>query len=380
MFPDYSKTLTAFPLSTLSFLAVIESSNPINPYVQSWTLGIEREIAPNTTLEINYIGTKGTHFLDRRNIAQSLKLTGGDLTFCQDAYAAGETDKLNKAPCTTQSRRPYPNFTSYYIDSDWNGYSNYNAMNIKFEHRTHDLAVTGVFTWAKSMDDKSAAAGVGATGSGYQGFQDNHNPALDYGPSDFNVDHRFVASYIYQLPFGRGKKFANQVNRAIDEVIGGWQLSGIVTWQTGFPYTFTASDILGLNATNFEHANYVKGCDLHKGLTKRFQYVNPDCFTQPDLGTYGNSGRNNLRQPGINNWDTSFGKAFALGERASFKLNIGTFNTFNHAQYAGDVGGLATSGSGGNNSIDSGVGDTYAGYITGANSARIIQLGGKITF
>jgi hypothetical protein len=61
-------------------------------------------------------------------------------------------------------------------------------------------------------------------------------------------------------------------------------------------------------------------------------------------------------------------------------LNIGTFNTFNHAQYAGDVGGLATGGSGGNNSIDSGVGDTYAGYITGANSARIIQFAGKLSF
>ena len=380
MFPDYSQSLTPFPLSTLSFLAVIESENPLNPYVQSWTLSVERELARNTTLEVNYIGTKGTHFLDRRNIAQALPLTGSDLTLCQNAYATNDTKTLSAAPCSTQSRRPYPNFTSYYIDSDWHGYSNYNAMNIKFEHRTHDLAATAIFTWAKSMDDKSAAAGVGATGSGYQGFMNNQNPGLDYGPSDFDVDKRFVASYVYQLPFGHGKKFANQINRATELAIGGWSLSGITTWQTGFPYSFTASDISGLNTTNFQRANLVPGCDLHQGLTKRFQYVNPGCFTQPAVGVYGDSSRNFLRQPGINNWDMELGKAFNITERVNFKLNIGTFNTFNHAQYAGDVGGLATGGSGGNNSIDSGVGDTYAGYITGANSARIIQFAGKLSF
>ena len=109
-----------------------------------------------------------------------------------------------------KSRLPYPNFNGFYINSDFHGYSHYNAANVKFEHRAGDMAVTAVFTWARSLDDKSAAAGVGATGAGYQGFEDNHNPQLDYGPSDFDVDHRFVASYVYQLPFGRGKKFAGR--------------------------------------------------------------------------------------------------------------------------------------------------------------------------
>ena len=379
-FPDYSKTLGPFPASTLSFIAVIESENPRNPYVQSWTLSVERELARNTTLEVNYIGTKGTHFLDRRNIAQPYALTGADLALCQKAYLANDQTTLGQAPCTTQSRRPYKNFTSYYIDSDWDGYSNYNAMNVKFEHRTHDLAATAIYTWARSMDDKSAAAGVGATGSGYQGFMDNHNPNLDYGPSDFDVDQRFVASYVYQLPFGRGKKFGTNVNRATELAIGGWSLSGIITLQKGFPYSFTAADNGSFNATNFQRANYVQGCDLSKGLTKRFQWVNTDCFTQPDPGVYGNSGRNFLRQPGIENFDTSLGKSFNFTDRVGFRLDIGTFNTFNHAQYAGDVGGLNTSGSGGNNSIDSGVGDSFAGYITGANSARVIQFAGKLTF
>ena len=373
LFPSYG-TLGPFPVSTLSFIAVIESENPLNPYVQSRTLSVERELARNTTLEINYIGTKGTHFLDRRNIAQPNSIPAGDLAFCQ-ANPSATTNN-----CPTSSRLPYPNFTGFYIDSDWHGYSNYNAMNIKFEHRAHDLAVTGVFTWAKSMDDKSAAAGVGATGSGYQGTMDNHDPSLDYGPSDFDVDHRFVASYVYQLPFGRGKRFAGGINRAADELIGGWQLSGITTFQTGFPFSVTASDASGLLDTQFQRGDYIAGCNIHGDLTQKFQRLNTACFSQPAIGVYGNTGRNYFRQPGINNWDMAFGKAFPITERASFKLNIGTFNTFNHHQYAGDVGGLATAGSGGNNSIDSGVGDSLEGFITGASSARIIQLGGKLVF
>ena len=158
---------------------------------------------------------------------------------------------ITQAPCTVTSRLPYPNFNGFYIDSDWHGYSHYNAMNIKFEHRARDLAVTSVFTWAKSMDDKSAAAGVGATGSGYQGIENNHDPALDYGPSDFDVDHRFVSSYVYQLPIGRGKKLLGGVNRAADLLVGGWEITGITTFQTGFPFGITANDIHGLNDTLF---------------------------------------------------------------------------------------------------------------------------------
>ncbi len=160
------------------------------------------------------------------------------------------------------------------------------------------MAATAVFTWARSLDDKSAAAGVGATGAGYQGFENNHNPNLDYGPSDFDVDKRFVASYVYQLPFGRGKKFAGGVNRAEDLAIGGWEVSGITTFQTGFPYTITGNDIQSLNDSQFMHANYVPGCKIHSNLTGRFQRLNTACFTQPALGTYGNIGAELLTPAG----------------------------------------------------------------------------------
>jgi hypothetical protein len=381
MFPVHT-TLGPFPQDTLSFIAVIESENPRNPYLQSWTMSVEREMAKNTTLEVNYIGTHSVHLLNRHNISQPYSIPTASLAFCQETDANGNFVNLTVAPCTQSSRLPYPNFNGFYIDSDFSGYSHYNALNVKFEHRAHDLAVTAVYSAARSKDDKSAAAGVGATGSGYQGTMNNHDPALDYGPSDFDVNNRFVSSYVYQLPFGRGKKYANGVTRAGDLAVGGWELTGITTFQTGFPFSITANDVGGVLDTQFQRGSAISGCDPKSKLSGKFAWINMGCFSQPALGEYGNTARNFLRQPGINNWDMGFDKNFHITERALFKLSVGTFNTFNHHQYAGDVGGLVVGGSGGNQVIDSGVGDSglTAGKITGSSSPRILQLAGKFTF
>jgi Carboxypeptidase regulatory-like domain len=372
LFPSYS-ALAPFPLSTLSFIAVIESENPINPYVQSRTLSVEREMAPNTTLELSYIGTHAVHLLDRHNIAQPYPIAADNATFC----AANPTDTAHNCPTTT--RLPYKNFTGFYIDSDFHGYSHYNAANVKLNRSSGNLALTAVYTWAKSLDDKSAAAGVGATGSGYQGFMNNHDPALDYGPSDFNVTQRFVASYIYQLPIGRGKKLLGTANRATDAIVGGWTLSGITTFQSGFPFSVTASDALSLDDTQFQRADYTRGCDIHSGASG-LQRINMACFSQPGAGTFGNIGRNTLRQPGINNWDMGLGKSIDITEHAHFELHLDTFNTFNHHQYDISVGGLATGGSGGGSAVDNGVGDALAGKITSSGTPRVLQLSGKFTF
>jgi hypothetical protein len=372
LFPSYS-TLGPFPLSTLSFIAVIESENPLNPYVQSRTLSVERQLAPNTTLELSYIGTHAVHLLNRHNIAQPYPITAANLAACQ----ANPSDTTHN--CPTSTRRPYKNFTGFYIDSDFHGYSHYDAGNVKLNRSSGDLALTAIYTWAKSLDDKSAAAGVGATGAGYQGFMNNQAPQLDYGPSDFNVTQRFVASYIYQLPIGRGKKLLGSVNRAADAVVGGWQLSGITTFQTGFPFSVTASDANGLDFTQFQRANYTPGCNIHSG-TSGLTRINMSCFTQPAAGTFGNTGRNAYRQPGINNWDMGLGKSFSLYEQAKFEIHFDSFNTFNHHQYAYSVGGLATGGSGGGSAIDNNVGDALKGQITSSGVPRVIQLSGKFTF
>ena len=203
---------------------------------------------------------------------------------------------------------------------------------------------------------------------------------MDYGPSDFDVDHRFVSSFVYQLPIGRGKKVLGGVGRGANLLVGGWEVTGITTFQTGFPYSVTANDVAGLLDTQFPRGSYVQGCNLKGNLTARFQRLNPACFTQPALGVYGDTSRNYLRQPGINNWDVGFGKNFFLGERFKFAIHVDTFNTFNHHQYSGDVGALITGGSGGNEVISNSVGSSNFGQITQASSSRVVQLSGKLTF
>jgi hypothetical protein len=209
---------------------------------------------------------------------------------------------------------------------------------------------------------------------------DNHRPELDYGLSDFDVNQRFVASYIYDLPFGRGKKIGAGVNRATNLLIGGWETTGIATFQAGFPYSITASDINGTLNSQFMRANVVAGCNIHANLTKVMQRINPACFSQPALGTYGNLARNTLRQPGINNWDMGISKSFQFAEHVNFRIAGDFFNAWNHHQYAIGTGALIGSGSGGGSSIDNGVSDTTAGQITTSSAARIMQISGKLTF
>jgi Carboxypeptidase regulatory-like domain/TonB dependent receptor-like, beta-barrel len=355
------------------FFAVIISERPRNPSVQQWTLSVQRELARNTTLEVNYVGNKGTHLLNRTNIGAPLPPANPAL--CQADPTQGD--------CPNANRRPYANITSFgFLDSRWDGYSNYNAGNIKLEHRSNSMALTAVYTWAKSLDDKSAPAGIGAVNA-FAGHLDDRHPRLDYGPSDFNVDHRFVASYVYQLPIGRGKRFGGGMNKIADLAVGGWQVTGITTFQTGFPFSVLANDTFGLLDAFNQRANLVSGCDPNSGFHKSLnQWFNTSCFTQPIAGTYGNSGRNILRQPGLNNWDLGIGKSFAFTERIGFQLRLETFNTFNHSQYAIDTGttllGVA--------SVDNNVNDvapaanTNYGRVTYARPGRIVQLGGKITF
>src|SRR6267142_2500587 len=239
LFPAQT-TIVPVSAPNSQFVAVIISDHPRNPYVQQYTISLQRELIRNTTLEVNYVGNRGLHLLDRIDLNTPSQLVGSHLATCQAAFAGLPATQATYLAnqCPFSSRQPLPNFAvPGPLNSSWTGYSNYNAGNIKLEHRGSDLALLTVYTWAKSMDDKSAPAGIGSAGAGFAGHMDDRNPALDYGPSDFNVKHRFVNSVIYNLPVGRGKRFLGGMNRAADALIGGWQVSTITTFQTGFPFS-----------------------------------------------------------------------------------------------------------------------------------------------
>jgi TonB dependent receptor len=375
-------TDTMFPPVTLhqvtpaqdgsQFFAVIISEFPHNPYVQQWSLSVQRELARNTTLEVNYVGNKGTHLLNRINIGQGRP--PADPALCDPTVGGDPT----AGDCPAASRRPFSNITSSlgFLDSQWNGYSSYNAGNVKLERRSSSMAIVAVYTWAKSLDDKSAAAGVGGTNA-FAGHMDESNPRLDYGRSDFDVNHRFVTSFVYQLPIGRGKKFGGSMGRAADLAIGGWQVTGILTFQKGFPFSVLANDQLGLLTSFTQRANLASGCDPNGGFSKGVaQWFNTSCFTQPLAGQFGDSGRNIIRGPGINNWDMGIGKDFKFTERVAFQFRAEAFNLFNHTQYGYDPFTATNISAPVSNNPNNG----DFGRVIAARPGRILQFGGKVVF
>jgi Carboxypeptidase regulatory-like domain len=367
LFVNYSSTVgPAIPGLTGvdTFLAVVIPEKPHNSYMQQYSLSIQRELARNTTFEVNYIGNKGTHLLSRIEINQA-----------EDPSAACIAAPTSPG-CSTLARQPYPYFSTF-IDSTPTAYSNYNSMNLKFEHRAHQTSITSIFTWAKSMDDKSVAGAIGADAGGYQGYMNNHNPNLDYGPSEFDVDKRFVTSVVYDLPFGRGKRFLGGTGGLTNAVIGGWEVNGIYTAQTGFPFSVLATDISGFLGTASQRANKLPGNSSFK--KSRSQWIDKSAYSQPLEGYYGTSSRNYLRQPGINNFDLALFKNLGfLHESAHLQLRLEAFNALNHPQFYPNPA-LSQYAAGGT-TVDTNVNDAAFGQVNGASFGREVQLGAKIVF
>jgi hypothetical protein len=357
------------------FFAVIISEFPHNPYVQQWSFSVQRELARNTTLEANYVGNKGTHLLNRINIGQPLPPSNPAL--CTAIANAGNPFPTTGPgnDCPVSARRPFANISSSlgFLDSQWNGYSNYNAGNLKLERRSNSMALLAVYTWAKSLDDKSAAAGVGSTNA-FAGHMDEHNPRRDYGLSDFNVDHRFVASAVYQLPIGRGKHYGNDMNKAADFAVGGWQVTAITTFQKGFPFSVLCNDNFGLLLSFTQRCNQIGDPGNEHSVNRWF---NTAAFVQPLAGQFGNSGRDIIQGPGINNWDIGIGKDFKLTERVAFQFRTEFFNVFNHHQYGYDPFTSTSIGAPVDNNPNDG---PIYGTVIAARPGRIIQFGGKIVF
>jgi hypothetical protein len=344
LFPSFVAAGRATPAAN-TFLAVNQSPEPRNPYVQQWSLGAQRELFPRTTMEINYIGTHGSNLLMRRNIAQ-----------------ARPYDPANPLPVA--ARKPYPNFVVY-VDSDWSGWSDYHALNTKLEHRGRGSIMTFAYTWAKSTDSKSAAAGIGASAfNGWQGFLDNSNPARDHGLSDFDVDHRLVGSFVYNLPFGSGEKFAADATGLKNAVVGGWQVNGIYTWQRGFPVTIVAADRDGLNDTFGTNRADLVG-DPNPGDRTVNRWFNTSAFAQPAAGALGNLGRNTERGPGVNNLDLALFKNFTVTRGVKLQFRLESFNALNHTQFM---------------TVSTNLAAANFGVVTAARPARINQLGLKILF
>jgi hypothetical protein len=216
---------------------------------------------------------------------------------------------------------------------------------------SNDLSISAAYTYAHSLDYGSTDLAL---------ISDPYSPAYDYGNSDF--DRRQIAqfSYYYRLPF-----FRTSGNLLTREVLGGWQLSGITTAETGQPQSVTLGyDNTGLGGSETSRANQLAPVQYTK---TQAHWISYSSFAAPAPLVFGNSARNAFYGPGLFNWNMAMFKSFRIAEHARFEFRGETFNTFNHTEFET----VSTTYSSGSASF---------GKVTAVYDPREIQLGGALTF
>ncbi len=230
----------------------------------------------------------------------------------------------------TQLRLPYPEWGAsgiQYVMAGANG--DYNSLRAQWTTKlSNNLNALLGYTWSRSLDDTSSIRGsVGADFSPQNALCPN---TCEYGPSDFNVPQRFVASILYILPFGKGQHFLNH-GGVVNQVVGGWQLSTITTLQSGMPIDTSSWDSGGTNfVSNATRLNCVPGVNPVLPGNNQNAWFNPAAFTNTVAGTFGNCSRNDLRGPWLGNEDVSIVKYFHFTERKMLEFRTEMFNAPNH--------------------------------------------------
>jgi hypothetical protein len=278
------------------------------PYLQQWSLGVQRELLRNLLLDVSYQGSKGTH----SPVAYNLN---------QPAPGAG----------AVQSRRPYPQWANItYFDGV--GASNYQSLTSRLERRFADgLTFVSTLAWSKSLDLQNPPS---TSSSGNAGIINPRNLAAEWARSDFDVRLRSVSTLVYDLPFGKGKRWLAAAPGWVNIVAGGWEVTGILTLQTGRPFSVTTSSDLSNTAGN--NRPFVVG-DPHLDDRTVARWFNTAAFLNAVPGggyAYGNTGRNVLTSPGLQTFDAGVYRNFAIREWGSLQFRAEAFNALNHANFS----------------------------------------------
>ncbi len=323
--------------STISPAAIM--ANWKSSYIKTYNFGIQYSPFRNVLLDIGYAGSDSTHLPATLNVNQPAPSPTGSVA----------------------SRRPYPQYgnISYTDDS---ATANYNSLQVLAEKRySSGLAITVSYTWSKSLDTVGDGSGD-ASAPPYTYYWRQ----TMYGPSSFNVPQRLTISYVYELPFGAGKKYLNGANVVSKWIVGGWQLSGIGTFESGRPFTLLISkDQNNTGGASIDRPNVVGNPYNVPGGQSPNEWFNPAAFALPAFGTDGNLGRNTLVGPRYDSLDVSLIKNTRIGESRNLQFRAEFFNSLNHPNF--DLP---------NNLIDS----AQAGYILSAEASRQIQLGLKFVY
>jgi hypothetical protein len=323
--------------------------NLVTPYMQQWHLSTQYELPSNTVFEVTYAGSHGQK--------QYIYLNGNQ--------AAPSTDP-NSA---FADRRPIPAIDSFIGWFRSAGWSNYNSLQTRVEKRfSHGLTFLASYTWSHALDIASNAD-LGAQNGG--DFRYAIHPEWEYGNADFDVRHRFVFSYLYELPIGHGKSLLGNASGVTNQILGGWQVGGITSASSG--NSFTVVDANGVANSDGQQRPDLAG-DPNAAPCVPGTFFNTCAFTDPALGSFGNVGRNTLRGPGYQIWDFSLFKNFPITERTKLEFRAEFFNVFNHPN-------LQFAKSGPQNSINTTTfGTPEFGFLTAARDPRQIQLALKLSF
>jgi hypothetical protein len=327
------------------------------PTIHQYSLKVEQALPGAIVFSIGYVGSRGYRLL-----------ASSDVNTAFPTIVDGQPYFAPKSP------RANPDLGNARYEVS-NASSNYNALEVDVIRRfTRGLEFRANYAFSKSLDDHSAAflgnEGLGGTTT----YMDPRNPMLNYGPSNFNVEHRVAGHFSYELPIGRGRALFSSANRVSNAIFGGWQLNGIVAAQTGFPFT----PLVGFNQSGNGDTRNPDRVSLNPNFQGSIitgtpdQWFNPAAFLLPRAGTFGNAGRDILEGPGLLSLDGSFFKTFHLGETMRLQFRAEFFNPMNHTNFGWPIISTFTV---------AGPASSSAGRITStATTSRQIQLGMKLAW
>ncbi len=317
--------------------------NGFRPAVsQQWNLTTQFQLNNSSTFQLGYVGQKVDHLASIALINQKVLHPGGVIT---------PSPYLNP---TLQSLVGQARLTSS------TGFSNYHSLQASFQQRlTHGLQFQANFTWSKCMGNTSgffAEYGDGNPGASQAGnnhffFQNTYDPHADYGRCDQNVASSGNGFVTYDLPVGRGRMFGGNMNRALDAAVGGWQANAITTLHSGFPITAEASTDESGTTSGFERADCAgqpRSLGYHKVPGQQgYIWLDNSTVSEPALHTFGNCQVGSFTGPGLQTFDLSLFKSFAVLESDSIQFRAEAINVLNHPILSapnGNVGNLATFG------------------------------------
>jgi TonB dependent receptor-like, beta-barrel len=305
----------------------------VSPWTQQWNFNVQRELPGNIILETAYVGTRGLQL--SRNSESGLSLNqldpqylslGPRLNDLVDNPFFGIVNNgvlVSNKVARAQLLRPYPQFTDIIPLFSSGSSSIYHALQVTFTKRfSRGVQFEGSYTWSKNMDNG-------------MNHQDSYNVRASKALADIDIQQRFVMSYLYELPFGRGKKFGANASGPVNWLLGGWQFNGITTLQSGTPLSFSANNTAGIyNPVTWPNSNG-KNPRLDGPVDQRLNAAfDTSVFSQPLPFTFGTlTPRVNLRNDGIRNFDLSIFKQFAPIERLRVQFRAELLNGFNTPRF-----------------------------------------------